>query len=75
MGSVTVLIGFFLKMLTKTLHIALERFVRRLTGPDTDTSVSKQAGGKARKTLSDQAFMRLKDRVRTALYPDNTSTT
>ncbi len=73
--SFTVLIGFLLTMLTKTLHIELERFLRVLKGDDTDTSVSKQAFCKARKTLSEQAFIRLNERLLTAFYQDNTSTT
>ncbi len=73
--SFTVLIGFLLKMLTKTLQIELERFLRVLKGDDTDTSVSKQAFCKARKTLSEQAFIRLNERLLTEFYQDNTYST
>ncbi len=70
--SFTVLIGFLLNMLTKTLQIERERFLRVLKGNDTDISVSKQAFSKARKTLSAEAFLRLNERLLTALYQENT---
>jgi len=73
--SFTVLIGFLLNMLTKTLQIELERFLRVLKGDDTDATVSKQAFSKARKKLSEQAFIRLNERLLTEFYHDNTYTT
>ena len=75
MLSVTVLIGFLLNMLTKTLQIEFERFLRVLKGDDTDATVSKQAFSKARKKLSEQAFIRLNERLLTEFYHDNTYTT
>ena len=73
--SFTVLIGFLLNMLTKTLQIELERFLRVLKGEDTDVGVSKQAFSQARKKLSEQAFIRLNERLLTEFYQENTYTT
>jgi len=73
--SFTVLISFLLNMLTKTLQIELERFLRVLKGEDTEATVSKQAFSKARKKLSEQAFIRLNERLLTEFYHDNTYTT
>jgi len=70
--SFTVLIGFLLNMLTKTLQIELERFLRVLKGDATDATVSKQAFSKARKKLSEQAFVGLNDCLLTEFYQDNT---
>ena len=70
--SFTVLIGFLLNMLTKTLQIELERFLRVLKGDATDATVSKQAFSKARKKLSEQAFIRLNAHLLTEFYQDNT---
>jgi Transposase DDE domain len=70
--SFTVLIGFLLNMLTKTLQIELERFLRVLKGEATDATVSKQAFSKARKKLSEQVFIRLNTHLLTEFYQDNT---
>ena len=73
--SFTVLIGFLLNMLTKTLQIELERFLRVLKGDATEAGVSKQAFSQARKKLSEQAFIRLNARLLTEFYQENTYNT
>ncbi len=53
-----VMIGLLLNMLTKSLQIEVERFFNVLKGTTSQMTVSAQAVGKARKKLSEQAFIR-----------------
>ncbi len=46
-----------------------------LKGGDTDISISRQAFCKARKKVSEQACIRLNERLLTALYAENTYAT
>jgi predicted permease len=54
-----VLIGFLLNLLTKSLQIELEKFLKVLKGPATEVSVTKQAFCQARQNFSERAFIRL----------------
>lgn len=67
-----VLIGFLLNMLTKTLQIELEKFLKVLKGQPSPVSVTKQAFCQARPKFSEQAFIRLDDRLVEEFYTENT---
>lgn len=70
-----VLVGFFLNMLTKSLQIELDRFLKVLKGESSQVTVTAQAVGKARKKLSEQTFVRLDERLVDEFYTENTYTT
>jgi hypothetical protein len=70
-----VLIGFLLNMLTKSLQLELERFLKVLKGQSTDVTVTSQAFCQARQKLSEQAFIRLDERLVEEFYTENTYTT
>jgi len=70
-----VMVGFLLNMLTKSLQREIERFLTVLKGDTGSVSVTAQAVGKARKKFSEQAFIRLDERLVEEFYTDNTSTT
>ena len=70
-----VLVTFLLNMLTKTLQVELNRFLRLLTGRTSAVTVSKQAFSQARQKLSDQTFCRLNERLIDEFYTENTYTT
>jgi hypothetical protein len=65
------MIGCLLNMLTKTLQIEVERFLRLLKGPEAVT-VTKQAFGQARKKFSEDAFILLNERLLEEFYTENT---
>jgi len=67
-----VVIGVLLNMLTKSLQIELERFFKVLKGETSPVEVTTQAFGQARKKLSEQAFIRLDERLVDEFYTDNT---
>ncbi len=75
-----VLVSFLLNMLTKTLQIELDRFFQVLKGLDrpeqaaqvAPEEVSKHAFFKARKKVSEQAFIHLNERLVDEFYTDNT---
>jgi hypothetical protein len=71
----TVVVGFLLNMLTKSLQVELERFLTVLKGPSGSGSVTQQAFGKARKKLSEKTFIRLDERLVDEFYTDNTYST
>lgn len=58
-------------MLTKTLQLELDRFLRILKGHEAET-VTKQAFGKARKKFSEEAFRLLDQRLVDEFYTENT---
>ncbi len=62
-------------MLTKTLQIELERFLKILKGETTTVSVTKQAFCQARQKFSEDAFIRLDERLVEEFYTENTYTT
>lgn len=70
-----VLVTFLLNMLTKTLQVELNRFLKLLTGHTSAVTVSKQAFSQARQKLSDQTFCRLNERLMDEFYTENTYTT
>jgi hypothetical protein len=62
-------------MLTKTLQIELERFLDVLKKGSEPVKVTKQAFGKARKKVSEEAFILLNERLVEEFYTENTYTT
>lgn len=58
-------------MLTKTLQLELERFLKILKATAT-MQVTKQAFSKARKKFSEEAFLLLDQRLVDEFYTDNT---
>jgi hypothetical protein len=62
-------------MLTRTLQIELERFLRVLKKGCETLKVTKQAFGKARKKFSEEAFILLNEKLVDEYYTDNTYTT
>lgn len=70
-----VLVTFLLNMLTKTLQVELNRFLKILRGHTPVVTVSKQAFSQARQKLSDQTFCRLNERLVDEFYTENTYTT
>lgn len=59
-------------MLTKTLQIELDRFLKVLKkGPEAVT-VTKQAFGQARQKFSEDAFILLNERLVEEFYTENT---
>jgi hypothetical protein len=70
-----VLVTFLLNMLTKTLQVELNRFLKLLTGQTPAVTVSKQAFSQARQKLSEQTFCRLSERLVEEFYTENTYTT
>jgi hypothetical protein len=70
-----VLIGFLLNMLTKSLQLEIEQFLKVLKGGTQPVSITAQAVGKARKKFSEEAFLRLDERLVEEFYTDNTYTT
>jgi hypothetical protein len=67
-----VLVTFLLNMLTKTLQVELDRFLKILKGQSSPVRVSKQAFSQARQKLSEQAFLRLDERLVDEFYTENT---
>jgi len=67
-----VLVTFLLNMLTKTLQVELNRFLKLLRGHTPVVTVSKQAFSQARQKLSDQTFCRLNERLMDEFYTENT---
>jgi hypothetical protein len=59
-------------MLTKTLQIELERFLKVLKKGTEAVTVTKQAFGKARKKFSEDAFILLNERLVDEFYTENT---
>jgi hypothetical protein len=53
-----VMVGFLLNMLTKSVQLEIERFLKILKGDTRPVHVTAQAVGKARKKFSEQAFIR-----------------
>lgn len=70
-----VMVGFLLNMLTKSLQLEIERFLTFLKGDTAQVHVTAQAVGKARKKFSEQAFIRLDERLVEEFYTDNTYAT
>lgn len=70
-----VLIGFLLNMLTKSLQLELEKFLKVLKGPTTAVTVTSQAFGQARQKCSEAPFIRLDERLVEEFYTENTYTT
>lgn len=67
-----VLIGFLLNMLTKTLQIELDKFLKVLKGQNTEVTVTNQAFCQARQRFSEQAFIRLDEQFVEEFYTENT---
>lgn len=65
------MIVFLLNMLTKTLQIELENFLKVLKGQATEVSVTKQAFCQARKKLSERAFIQLDEKLVDEFYTEN----
>lgn len=70
-----VLVAFLLNMLTKTIQVELNRFLKLLAGQTQAVTVSKQAFSQARQKLSEQTFCRLNERLVDEFYTENTYTT
>lgn len=70
-----VMVGLLLNMLTKSLQLEIERFFAVLKGRMGAVTVTAQAVSKARKKFSEQAFIRLDERLVEEFYTDNTYTT
>ncbi len=66
-----VMVGCLLNMLTKTLQVELDRFLK-VFAKDKAMTVTKQAFGKARKKFSEEAFILLNERLVDELYTENT---
>lgn len=62
-------------MLTKSLQLEIDRFLKVLKGTTSPVHVTAQAVGKARKKLSEQAFIRLDERLVDEFYTDNSYAT
>jgi hypothetical protein len=62
-------------MLTKSLQLELEKFLKVLKGQRTEVTVTNQAFCQARKKFSEQAFIRLDERLVEEFYTDNSYTT
>ncbi|GAK56564.1 transposase, IS4 family [Candidatus Vecturithrix granuli] len=70
-----ILIGCLLNMLTKTLQIELDKFLKVLKGESSPSAVTKHAFCQARPKFSEQAFIRLDECLVQEFYTENTSTT
>jgi len=70
-----VMVAFLLNMLTKTLQVELDRFLKLLNGQDNEVWVSKQAFSQARQKLSEKTFILLNTRFVDEFYTDNSYTT
>jgi len=62
-------------MLTKTLQVELDRFLKVLKGQTSKVRVSKQAFSQARQKLSEQTFILVNERLVDEFYTENTYTT
>ena len=59
-------------MLTKTLQIELDKFLKVLKGQNSEVTVTSQAFCQARQKFSEQAFIRLDERLVEEFYTENT---
>jgi hypothetical protein len=67
-----VLVTFLMNMLTKTLQVELDRFLKVLKEQSSPVTVSKQAFSQARHKLSEQTFLLLDERLVDEFYTENT---